>query len=327
MHISFLDYLVDPATGESLTASIEQQDGDFIRTGSLSSSRNTYPIIRGIPRFAGYQDDQNYTQSFGYQWQKFSSIQFESKNIGKPMEGHTRNMWEKITGITGATALSGSIIGDFGCGTGRFMEIVTMKQGRVIGIDLSASVEVAAEMFRHNPHVLIIQGDILNPPIKPGSLDGAFSIGVLHHTPDPPLGFAKMIATIKPGGWGAIAVYGKGGYYDWPTVRFYRGLFKALWPKCRHYPPLIYSYLTTYLFRPLCNIAYLKYLGQFIRFFVPFVNLPDRNWSLLDTFDSVTPAYQSAHESYEVFQWFKANGCINIEPTDWGFTSYRGNKP
>lgn len=47
----------------------------------------------------------------------------------------------------------------------------------------------------------------------------------------------------------------------------------------------------------------------------------------LDTFDSITPGFQSAHESYEVFQWFKKAGLIEIEPSNWGFTSYHGLKP
>jgi hypothetical protein len=63
------------------------------------------------------------------------------------------------------------------------------------------------------------------------------------------------------------------------------------------------------------------------RVFFPNINLPDINWSLLDTFDSITPSYQSTHESYEVFQWLKNCGLVNIEPTDWGFTSYRAIKP
>jgi len=56
-------------------------------------------------------------------------------------------------------------------------------------------------------------------------------------------------------------------------------------------------------------------------------HLADRRWSLLDTFDSVTPTHQSFHESYEVFQWFKKAGLSNIEPSDWGSTSFHGMKP
>ena len=66
--------------------------------------------------------------------------------------------------------------------------------------------------------------------------------------------------------------------------------------------------------------------GKAVRGMFPFANLPDRRWSLLDTFDSVTPAYQSAHFSYEVFTWLKQAGFSNIDPTNWGFTSFRAVK-
>lgn len=322
MHISFLPYLADPYTQELLDLSIDSREGDFIIEGSLASKSNRYPIVRGIPRFAGYNHPHNYSKSFGYQWNKWSKVQFESANIGGPMEGHTLKMWERITSIN-TNDLKEAVIGDFGCGPGRFMEIVGMKKGRVIGIDLSDAVEAAGENFKRDADVLICQADVLMPPLRRDSLDGAFSIGVLHHTPDPKKGFEGMVKTVKPGGWVAVSVYGKGGYYDFPTVSAYRMLFRALWPILRHYPPLYYSYLAAYLLRPL---SYVPLLGPFVRAVFPLVRLPDIQWSLLDTFDSVTPTHQSAHESYEVYRWFKECDFIEIEPSNWGFTAYHAVK-
>ncbi len=322
MHISFMEYLVDPETKEFLKLIPIKQEGEFIIEGTLASSKNSYPIVRGIPRFAGYSED-SYTKSFGYQWNKWSRVQFESQNVDRPMEGHTLNMWQKITAID-SKDLSGATILDFGCGPGRFIEVLRMKNAKAIGIDLSAAVEAAGQIFKNDPNVLICQADALNSPIKPQSVDGAYSIGVLHHTPDPRKGFYDMIQSVKPGGWAALAVYGKGGYYDFITVSLYRKLFKLLWPLFKHYPPLLYSYIAAYIFRP---ISYVPIIGLLVRALFPFVRLPDVRWSLLDTFDSVTPSYQSAHESYEVFRWFHDAGLTDIAPSDWGFTSYHGTKP
>lgn len=58
----------------------------------------------------------------------------------------------------------------------------------------------------------------------------------------------------------------------------------------------------------------------------PFMRLPDREWALLDTFDSVTRVYQSAHNSYEVYTWLRALGLGDIAPSDWGFTAYHAVK-
>lgn len=322
MHLSFLPYLVDPETLEPLELKVKRREGDVVLEGTLSSTARSYPIVRGIPRFAGYGTGGDYSRSFGYQWNRWRRVQFESENVGKPMQGHTLRMWQRITAV-GSDDLEGQIIGDFGCGSGRFIEVVRLKKGKVIGLDLSQSVEAAADCFRQDPQVLICQADILSPPIKPASLDGAFSIGVLHHTPAPEKAFAAMAETVKRRGWISVSVYGKGGYYDFPTVKLYRRLFQVLWPWCRHYPPLAYAYFATYMIRPLSNMPV---LGPLLRVVFPCVRLPDATWSLLDTFDSVTPAYQSAHESYEVFQWFKQCGLADIEPSDWGFTAYHGRK-
>lgn len=316
MHKSFLPYLADPKTGEPLALEVERAEGDEVIEGSLRSASNRYPIVRGVPRFAG----DEYAASFGYQWNRWARVQFESENRGKPMQGHTKAMWERITGL-GEGNLAGSVIAEFGCGPGRFLEVVRMKGGRAIGLDLSSAVEAAAENFKNDPDVLICQADILHPPIKSKSLDGSFSIGVLHHTPDPQGGFQRLAASVKPGGWVSVAVYGKGGYYDFPTVTVYRRLFKFLWPIAGHYPPLAYAYFACYVVRPCTRIPL---LGSLLKVAFPHVRLPDADWSVLDTFDSVTPSYQSTHESYEVFQWFKRLGLVSIEPSDWSFTSYHG---
>jgi len=319
VHPSFLRSLVDPRTKEPLALNARQWDGEFVLEGSLVSRANSYPIVRGVPRFAGYKEDaDNYTASFGFQWSHWSRVQFESENVGGPMEGHTLRMWERITGITD-TNLHGAVIGDFGCGPGRFVEIVRRRHGRVIGLDLSDCVEVAHQNFRSDPNVLICQADILNPPLSAESLDGAFSIGVLHHTPDPQHGFEQLVRCSRIGGWVAISVYGKGGYYDFPSVRLWRRVFRALWPVFGHYPALAYANTTTRMLRPLARIPL---LGIALRGLFPFVRLPDIRWSVLDTYDSLTPAYQSAHETDEIRGWFQRCGLAEIVASNWGVTAY-----
>ena len=320
MHIQFLDYLADPLTKRPLSLTIAAGKGDFVESGFLQSDTGNYPIVRGIPRFVDFEKE-DYAASFGYQWRKWPRVQFESENKGKPMEGHTRMMWESITGVT--TIPKNQVVLDIGCGPGRFVDVARQKGAKVIGIDYSLAVEAAAKNFQNDPDVCICQADALNLPIRQSSIDAAFSVGVLHHTPNPERGVLEAVKVLKESGWLAVCVYGKSSYYDFSAVNLWRGIFKSLWPYFGHYPALIYTYCIVYGFYPF---RALPPLNKAVRIMFPYVNLPDINWSLLDTFDSLTPTYQSTHEGHEVFGWLKKAGLREIEPTKWGPTSWRGVK-
>jgi len=77
----------------------------------------------------------------------------------------------------------------------------------MIGLDLSEAIEAARENTRHLPNVHLVQGDIVHPPIQPGSLDFVYSIGVLHHLPDPKKGFLALTRLVKRGAPMFIWVY------------------------------------------------------------------------------------------------------------------------
>src|SRR5262249_30894844 len=53
----------------------------------------------------------------------------------------------------------------------------------------------------------IIQADIYRLPLR-RAFDYAFSVGVLHHLPDPRAGFRSLISKVKPGGHASAWVYG-----------------------------------------------------------------------------------------------------------------------
>lgn len=325
MRRSFLKYIVDPITKEDLTIESNLEKNGKIIEGFLISKTNKYPIVRGIPRFAGYNDDSNYTKSFGYQWNKWSQIQFDSKNIGKPYEGFSLDMLDRITG-TQRIDFSRNTIVDIGCGPGRFLEAIRQKNGIAIGIDLSEAVEAAGEIFKDDPDVLICQADILNSPIKSASIDGIFSIGVLHHTANARTGFEEMVRALKPSGWIAVSVYSPGGYYDDFMVNNWRKIFKTTWPIFKHYPALIYTYAVVYITTAVKKIPIVRTLLHPFLYFFPSIILKDIAWSILNTFDSITPSNQYAYTIYQVFSWFKKANLKEIEPSEWAGASLHAKK-
>jgi SAM-dependent methyltransferase len=319
MHRDFAQYFADPVTKEPLQLTITRERHGRVIEGAFVSSLARYPIVNGIPRFVDPQATQ-YASSFGYQWTRWPRLQFESENAGKVMEGYTRRMWESITGMTGPAA-NDQVVLDIGCGPGRFVDVARAKGARVIGIDYSGAVEPAARSFAHDPGVCICQGDALHLPIRSASMDGIFTIGALHHTPDPACGVREAAAALAPGGWFAISVYSAGGFYDARMVQAWRRLFVRLWPYAGHVPPLVYAHLVVRAARAL---RYLPPTDRLLNTVCPSKHLPDIDWSVLDTFDSITPSHQSAHTCHEVFTWLKGAGLHDIEPTTWAPTSFRG---
>jgi SAM-dependent methyltransferase len=321
MHRDFAQYFVDPVTKEPLHLTIVRERHGRVIEGAFDSSIARYPIVNGIPRFVDPQASA-YASSFGYQWTRWPRLQFESENAGTVMEGYTRGMWEAITGRTSLPA--DQIVLDVGCGPGRFIDVARSKGARVIGVDYSGAVEPAARSFAHDPGVCICQGDALHLPIRSGSMDGVFTIGALHHTPDPACGVREAVAALAPDGWFAISVYTAGGFYDARMVQAWRRLFVRLWPYAGHMPPLIYAHVVVHAARVL---RYLPPTGRLLHALCPSKHLPDVNWSVLDTFDGITPSHQSAHTCHEVFSWLKRAGLRDIEPTPWAPTSFRGCAP
>ena len=82
----------------------------------------------------------------------------------------------------------------------------------------------------------------------------------------------------------------------------------------------------TYTLGIMIRIPVIKYLAILLKEVIPFVALPDIRWTLLDTFDSLTPSNQSGHTNYEVFNWFVDNKIKNIKVSDWFGPCFHGIK-
>jgi SAM-dependent methyltransferase len=116
------------------------------------------------------------------------------------------------------------------------------------------AVEPARENFRDDPDVLIVQGDILNPPFREATFDAGYSIGVLHHTPDPARGLEKLAGVTKEGGQISCSVYEKAGLYGYPSVGTYRSIHNATNATWEHARPRLCLFLgPLHLSWPLTN--------------------------------------------------------------------------
>jgi len=89
---------------------------------------------------------------------------------------------------------------DLGCGNGRIARGVAPRAGRLHCIDQSAAGLAAAKhAMRALENVEFHQASVDAIPLPGGSQDFGYSIGVLHHIPDPAAGLRSCVAKLKPG--------------------------------------------------------------------------------------------------------------------------------
>lgn len=203
MRPQLLQRLACPVCAGSLSLEERVRDADHILEGELrcSGCERAYPVRRGVPRLLPWppSPDQIATaEGFGYAWKKFNSLtpDYEEQFLSwiHPID---RDFFR------------GKRVLDSGCGKGRHLVLsAQFGAGEVVGVDLSEAVEAAFENTRHLPNVHVVQADIYQLPLRP-EYDYVYSIGVLHHLPDPEAGFRKLLEKLRPGGTLSAWVYGR----------------------------------------------------------------------------------------------------------------------
>lgn len=245
-----------------------------------------FPVIDGVPRLAG----DRYVASFGRQWNRY--------DVMRPDEDEA--VFRVKTGMA-PQDLIGQTVLDAGCGGGRYAALLGRQGARVIGVDLSDAVTKASQLCRDCPNVAIVQADLLDLPIADGSVDAAFSIGVLHHSPDPRRAFREVARCVRPGGRLAVWLYRK----NTPPQEWINSALRAVTTR-----------LPAAVLEPIA--AGLGVLGaipgvnkSWNRLF-NFSNHPDWTLRVCDNFDWYAPRYQSHHTLDELRAWFEADGFTHL---------------
>ena len=290
--------------------------------GLKENDKIVFPFKGGAYRIAV---DDNYTQNFGYQWNKFALTQIDkaanltiSKNRFFAETG-----WDKED-------LSGKNVLEVGSGAGRFTQVVLdCTNAELYSVDYSNAVEANYSNNGSNQRLRLFQASIYELPFTAGQFDKVFCLGVLQHTPDVEASLKAVIEMAKPGGEVIVDFYPKKG---WWTKLHAKYLLRPLTKKMNHeklYKKIDHNIdwmikTSRFLskaklnilnrFLPLCDIEGTMPKG------LPYPQL--RALCVLDTFDMFSPQYDQPQKIGTVANWFKKYNMENI----WGgeITYYSG---
>jgi len=327
MRLQLIEHLRCPRTGQRLILEQPEYRDEWIQSGLLVSEDREYryPIRDFIPRFV---PESNYADSFGMQWNKFRQTQLDSYS-GHPISAD--RFW-KATGWR-PEDIAGQWVLDAGCGAGRFAEVALQAGAKVIALDYSSAVDACYANLKHHPNLYVVQGDIYALPFPKGFFPYVYALGVLQHTPDVAKAFRALPELLAPGGRLCVDFYKK----SWKNLLlpkyWLRPLTKRV-PKARLFAAL--ESLVPRLL-PLSRAAgRVPLVGGALRRLVPVADpgaaLPLSEtqrveWSLLDTFDWLSPEFDNPQTAETVNRWLRDFGLEQIEVLKVGHLVGRGAMP
>ena len=313
----------------------------------------SFPIIKGIPRIlpdelredvlaeyhpdfiekrekrnenANHRRDDSTTvelkkrtiQSFSYEWKTFPTMykQYRDQFLDwiRPVE---------------PDYFENKLVLDAGCGLGRHVYYSSEFGAEVVGMDISEAVEVAYEHTNHLFNVHIVQADIYYPPFR-DDFDFVYSIGVLHHLPEPKEGFKSILTLLKAKGSIFVWVYGReNNFFMIKIVDPLRKItaklpFEILNMLC--IPVALLLHITTKIYEALGNVNLTKGLTRHLPYNSYFLQISnfclEHKRSIVFDFLSVPICNFYTREQLET--WFVEAGLRDIQISWRNRNSWRG---
>ena len=239
-------------------------------------------------------------KDFGKQWLRYSD--------NKGYYGSLELFSDILSPFLKTEDLKNCKVAEIGSGAGRIVNML-LESGvqHVIALEPSDAFAVLVRNIRNSERVtcLKITGDRL--PAY-GDLDYIFSIGVLHHIPDPKPVVEAAFKALHPGGHFWVWLYGKEGN------EFYLTFIKPLRFLTKHLPHFVLASLVWMIYYPL-----LIYIHLCHRFKLP---LSEYLLSILEKmspekrrlviYDQLNPAYAKYYTKSEAMKLLFDGGFINV---------------
>jgi len=282
-----------------------------IEGDALVGGARPYPIVRGVPRFAG---SDNYAEAFGLQWNIFRRTQLDSQTGTSITE-------DRLAAAFGRdlSELAGKRVLEAGSGAGRFTEVLLKHGARVYSFDYSSAVDANFENNMPSDQLTLFQADVRHIPFADDTFDAVFCLGVLQHTPSTEQSLGELARVLRPGG--ALVT----DHYKWHPGIF-TSLYLPWWALIRRLSAERQLKVTDWLtktFFPIHWAARNSGLAQLllrrispINFYYGDFDLPKDmlyQWSRLDTHDRNTDHFKRHLTRSQYICLLKAAGLQEIE--------------
>ncbi len=235
---------------------------------------------------------------FGEQWTRYTDDggYYGSTDIFRDVFGP----------LVAADELQGAAVAEIGAGTGRYVKVLlSLGVTRIVAVEPSAACSVLAGIRDPRLTILRVPGDRLP---QDENLDYVFSIGVLHHIPDPKPVVAAASGALKPGGRLCIWLYGREGNALYLALALplravtrrlpHSALAGLVW--LLYWPLRAYTWLARLLPMPLSDIFRDVY-GRLT---------PDKQRLVL--YDQLNPAYARYYTETEARALLEEAGFVDV---------------
>lgn len=333
MQQKFIDYLACPNCHSTLILGEEANDANKeIMDGVLECEgcRDTYPIRGGIPRFPiDHEEHRKETtlqtqQIYNFTWRHFG-LQEITQGWQKDSYSYLEQIPESLLGGPGTTGL------EAGCGSGADLVRIAQNGSFIVGVDVSAGVDMAYLATQHLPNVLIVQADIHRLPFRANTFDFIYSFGVLHHLFEPEEGFKQLQPLLKENC--PLITY---LYENFDNHSVLEQSLLTIATRLRQVTTLVPPRLLDFFCCLLVPVVWLlcSLPARVARDFFPklFKKIPFRhtlNWATLrsDLFDRLAPPIETRFSASQVRELYQKTGLERVEVchyrgwVSWGFTT------
>lgn len=271
-----------------------------------------------IPSFAkNYLD---YSESFGLQWNKFSKTQLDSYTNTRITELRLERL------IGNLELLKDKLILEIGCGSGRFTEVLLKYGAKVVSVDMSTAVIANKKNFPITNDHFIVQADMNKLPFKDEVFDYIVCVGVLQHTPNTFDSIKNSQRVLKKGGTYVLDHYTHTlSYYTKTTFLFRKFIsfynkedkYQIIEKIFKFFYPLHFAVRKVYFFQIL--LSRISPIHVYFKAYPELTNELQKEWSLLDTHDSLADPYKR-HLSKNAVNKFLNSMNYKVD-----FIAYGGN--